>query len=156
MVLHSGRHQCFIQILDWKGLPAEKHSSLFNLIFSGKEKQFRKLITGVTFIFFIGTDEEAQKAILCVTHKPGLIFAGKARNLPMGGVPEWYSTLADSSGPFKYWFRLEKHSSLFSLFICKEEEQFRNLITGVTFIFLSWALSKKPKKLECLSLASLV
>jgi hypothetical protein len=61
MVLHSGRHQCFIQILDWKGLLAEKHSSLFNLIFSDKEEQFRNLITGVTFIIFFETDEEAKK-----------------------------------------------------------------------------------------------
>jgi hypothetical protein len=37
--------------LDWKVLPEEKPSSLFNLLFSDMEKQFRKLITGVTFIF---------------------------------------------------------------------------------------------------------
>jgi hypothetical protein len=135
MVLHSGRHQCFIQILDWKGLPAEKHSSLFNLIFSDKEEQFRKIDNWCHFNFFVGTDEEAQKARVFVGGKPGLIFADKASNLPMGGVPKWCSTQADSSGTFRYWIRLEKHSGLFSLFICEEEEQFRNLITGVNFIF---------------------
>jgi hypothetical protein len=83
MMLHSGRHQCFIQILDWKGLPAEKHSSLFTLIFSDKEEQFRKIDNWCHFyISFLGIIEEAKKVRVFVTRKPGLIFAGKARSLP--------------------------------------------------------------------------